>query len=70
VLLTGMTRRLGGLCCRGGRFGGCNSGEDGVGTAALTVLDEDGSMDGGVINTVSSGEVAVLDSISGAVGVV
>jgi len=36
-----------------------------VETAAGNV---DGDMDGGVINTLSRGEVAVLDSISGAVG--
>lgn len=63
VSLTGVTRSAGGLCCRGGRFGNCPSGEDGV---VVTALDmEGGVMDGGAINTLSWGEVAVLESISG-----
>jgi hypothetical protein len=63
--LTGMTRSAGGLCCRGGRFGYCISDEDGVTTAVVIV---EGDSDSGVINRPSSGEVAILESISGVVG--
>jgi hypothetical protein len=64
VSLTGIIRSVWGLCCRGGRFGGCASGEDGATTAAVIVLDvEEGDMDGEVINTLSREEVAVLGSI-------
>lgn len=66
---TGMTRSVGGLFCRGGRFGDSDCGEGGLPTAVVTVLDDEGSIDGGVINTLSGGEVAILDSISGVVGV-